>query len=77
VSAEDAVGLDGWGRVVAVARKDGSAFASETFKLDRDANLRVNTEARTYDLATTRLTSRAGSRYYTYDRAGKVMSRVV
>ncbi len=74
VSAEDTLGHDGWGRVTAVAyRKNGSAFASETFKLDRDANLRVNIESRDYDLATTRLKSRAGSRYYTYDRAGNLV----
>jgi RHS repeat-associated protein len=77
VTAQDTVGHDAWDRVVAVAHfKNGSPLASVSFTFDRDGNIRQGSETRTYDVATTRMTSRAGNSYY-YDRAGNLDSAVV
>jgi RHS repeat-associated protein len=72
VTAQDTVSHDGWGRVTNVAYfKNGSSIGSAAYLFDRDDNISVKLESRTYDLATTRMLSRAGNTY-SYDRAGNL-----
>ncbi len=74
VVAEDTLGHDGWGRVTAVQYLRNSAeLAREELTFDRDANIRVRLESRSYDLVTTRLLVRSGDTY-SYDRAGNLVS---
>ena len=76
VTARDTLGHDGWGRVTEVTYfKNGAVFDTAVYRFDRDGNIRRYklTEPRTYDLATTRMTSRAGVGY-AYDRAGNLDS---
>jgi RHS repeat-associated protein len=74
VTAQDTVTHDGWDRVTAVwYLKNGASFATTTYRFDRDGNMRPDAEARVFDLATTRMTQRAGV-VYSYDRAGNLDS---
>ena len=72
VSALDTVSHDGWKRVTSVAYfKNGALLSSNAYTFDRDGNIGVKSESRTYDAVTTRLIARAGN-VYAYDRAGNL-----
>lgn len=75
-SLQDSITYDGWERVLSVvSRKNGVVMVRDTFGFDRLGNLRTTAGAEGYGAVTNRLLSRstpAGTRYYGYDRAGKL-----
>src|SRR5438105_4430884 len=74
ITAQDVATHDGWGRVTGAAYyKNANSLGSATYAFDRDDNVWPYGESRSYDVATTRILSRAGNSY-SYDRAGNVDS---
>lgn len=77
VTAQDTVAHDAWDRVTDIGYfKNGAALASASYRFDRDGNITLTGETRTYDRATTRMIGRAGNSYK-YDRAGNLDSALV
>ncbi len=69
----DSLGHDGWERVLAaIYRKDGTTVVRDSFMYDREGNISLAGESRTYSRATRRLTAR-GLHAYAYDRAGNLV----
>ena len=77
IVSRDTVSYDAWDRVTNIAYfKNGAPLQSTGYSFDRDGNIIPASDARTYDLATTRMTARAGNTY-AYDRAGNLDSATI